>query len=85
MELSRIRSIDVLPPDQISLRRRTRGSTLAFSVRVRTKVVGSSSALACAICVVVFVWAKRQTMSLWANSKAQHGLIVAALANVRDR
>ena len=84
MELSRIRSIDVLPP-LINFRYgENRGINFGLfgdgSDASRWILIG----LACAICVGVLVWASRQTMSLWANISA--GLLIGgALANVVDR
>lgn len=84
MELSRIRSIDVLPP------------VLNFRYGENTGInfglFGDGSdasrwiliAVACVICASVLIWAQRQTLGVWARISA--GLLVGgALANVADR
>jgi len=84
MELSRIRSIDVLPP-LINFRYgENRGINFGLFGDGSEASRWILIALACAICIGVLVWAHRQVLGTWAKISA--GILIGgALANVADR
>lgn len=84
MDLSRIRSIDVLPPVLNFRYGENRGINFGLfgdgSDASRWILIG----LAVAICLAIVIWARRQPLGLWAQIGA--GVLVGgALANVLDR
>ncbi|MFT6090401.1 signal peptidase II [Sulfitobacter sp.] len=84
MELSRIRTIDVLPP-LINFRYgENRGINFGLFGDGSDASRWILIALACAICLGILVWAYRHAMGYWAKVSA--GLLIGgALANVVDR
>jgi signal peptidase II len=84
MELSRIRTIDVLPP-LINFRYgENRGINFGLFGDGSDASRWILIALACVICVGILVWAYRHAMGYWAKVSA--GLLIGgALANVVDR
>lgn len=84
MDLSRIRSIDVLPPILNFRYGENRGINFGLfgdgSEASRWVLVG----LALVICLAILIWSRRQDLGLWAQIGA--GLLVGgALGNVLDR
>ena len=84
MELSRIRTIDVLPPVINFRYGENRGINFGLFGDGADASRWILIALACAIFVGVLVWAYRHAMGYWAKVSA--GLLIGgALANVVDR
>jgi len=84
MELSRVRTIDVLPPVLNFRYGENRGINFGLFGDGSDASRWILIALAGAICIGVLIWARRHAIGLWAKISA--GLLVGgALANVADR
>ena len=84
MELSRVMSIDVLPPLLNFRYGENRGINFGLFGDGAEASRWILIAVACVICVGVVVWAHRHALGVWAKISA--GLLVGgALANVVDR
>lgn len=84
MELWRIRAVDVLPPVLNFRYGENRGINFGLFSGESDYARWFLIVLALAICLFVFIWARRTPMSKWAYTAA--GLLIGgALANVLDR